>query len=52
MLQLFCSYLRGLQIPDLLIAAPDMGNKAGQIYAKILNADIAICVKLVQKLIL
>ncbi len=43
---IFVPYLRGLQIPDLLIAAPDMGGtKRAKSYAKFLNADIAICHK-------
>ncbi|HRS18786.1 MAG TPA: ribose-phosphate diphosphokinase, partial [Bacteroidales bacterium] len=40
---IFVPYLRSLQIPDLLIAAPDMGGtKRAKSYAKFLNADIAI----------
>ncbi|HPY82797.1 MAG: ribose-phosphate pyrophosphokinase [Bacteroidales bacterium] len=43
---IFVPYLRNLQIPDLLIAAPDMGGtKRAKSYAKFLDADIAICHK-------
>lgn len=42
----FIPYLRSLEIPDLLIAAPDMGGtKRAKSYARLLNADIAICHK-------
>ena len=43
---IFIPYLRKLDIPDLLIAAPDMGGtKRAKAYSKLLNADIAICHK-------
>jgi ribose-phosphate pyrophosphokinase len=43
---IFVPYLRNLHVPDLLIAAPDMGGtKRAKAYAKFLDADIAICHK-------
>ena len=43
---IFVPYVRSLKIPDLLIAAPDMGGtKRAKSYAKFLDADIAICHK-------
>lgn len=43
---IFVPYIRSLNIPNLLIAAPDMGGtKRAKSYAKFLDADIAICHK-------
>lgn len=43
---IFIPYLRNQNIENLLIAAPDMGGtKRAKAYAKMLNADIAICHK-------
>lgn len=39
-------YIRNLNLPDLLIASPDMGgSKRANVYAKFLNAEMAICHK-------
>jgi ribose-phosphate pyrophosphokinase len=43
---LFIPYLQSLDIPDLLIAAPDTGGtKRANAYAKLLGCDLAICYK-------
>lgn len=43
---IFIPYIKNLNIPDLLIAAPDMGGtKRAKIFSKKLDADIAICHK-------
>lgn len=43
---IFIPYLRDLNIPDLLIAAPDTGGtKRANAYAKFLGSDLAICYK-------
>ncbi|MDR2962719.1 MAG: ribose-phosphate pyrophosphokinase [Bacteroidales bacterium] len=43
---IFIPYLLQQNIPDLLIAAPDMGGaKRAKAYAKMLNAELAICHK-------
>lgn len=43
---IFIPYLRDLNIPDLLIAAPDTGGtKRANAYAKLLGSDLAICYK-------
>ena len=43
---IFIPHLKNLKIPNLLIAAPDMGGtKMAKAYAKFLDADIAICHK-------
>ncbi|MCK9445920.1 ribose-phosphate pyrophosphokinase [bacterium] len=43
---IFIPYIKSLNIPDLLIAAPDMGGtKRAKIFSKKLDADIAICHK-------
>jgi len=43
---IFIPYLKNLNIPNLVIAAPDMGGtKRAYAYAKHLNTDIAICYK-------
>ena len=42
----FLPYLQELNIPDLVIAAPDTGGtKRANAYAKILGVDLAICYK-------
>ncbi len=43
---IFIPYLQSLDIPDLLIAAPDTGGtKRANAYAKLLGSDLAICYK-------
>lgn len=43
---IFIPYLQELNIPDLVIAAPDTGGtKRANAYAKILGVDLAICYK-------
>jgi ribose-phosphate pyrophosphokinase len=43
---IFVPYLKQLNIPDLLIAAPDTGGtKRANAYAKLLGSDLAICYK-------
>lgn len=43
---IFVPYLQSLNIPDLLIAAPDTGGtKRANAYAKLLGSDLAICYK-------
>ncbi|MBS9767416.1 MAG: ribose-phosphate pyrophosphokinase [Flavobacteriaceae bacterium] len=39
-------YIKNLNLPDLLIASPDMGGaKRANVYSKFLNAEMAICHK-------
>lgn len=43
---LFAPYLKGLNNPDIVIAAPDAGgSKRASAYAKFLHADLALCYK-------
>lgn len=43
---IFVPYLQNLNIPDLLVAAPDTGGtKRANAYAKLLGSDLAICYK-------
>lgn len=43
---IFIPYIKSLQLPDLLIAAPDTGGtKRASAYAKHLGVDMAICYK-------
>ncbi|MBX7051062.1 MAG: ribose-phosphate pyrophosphokinase [Flavobacteriales bacterium] len=43
---IFIPYLKSLNIPDLLIAAPDTGGtKRANAYSKLLGCDLAICYK-------
>jgi len=43
---IFVPFLNSLNIPDLLIAAPDTGGtKRANAYAKLLGSDLAICYK-------
>jgi ribose-phosphate pyrophosphokinase len=43
---IFVPYLQKLNVPDLLIAAPDTGGtKRANAYAKLLGSDLAICYK-------
>ncbi len=43
---IFVPFLQSLNIPDLLIAAPDTGGtKRANAYAKLLGSDLAICYK-------
>lgn len=43
---IFIPYLQSLNIPELLMAAPDTGGtKRANAYAKILGSDLAICYK-------
>lgn len=43
---LFIPHIQSLQIPDLVIAAPDTGGtKRANAYAKVLGVDLAICYK-------
>ena len=43
---IFLPYLQGLNLPDLVMAAPDTGGtKRANAYAKHLNCDLAICYK-------
>jgi len=43
---IFVPYLQSLDIPELMIAAPDTGgSKRANAYAKILGVDLAICYK-------
>jgi ribose-phosphate pyrophosphokinase len=44
--KIFRDYIKDLQLPNLTIAAPDMGgSKRANAYAKKLNAEIVICYK-------
>lgn len=43
---IFMPYIKNLNLPNLMVAAPDMGStKRAHAYAKHLNTDIAICYK-------
>jgi ribose-phosphate pyrophosphokinase len=43
---IFIPYLKSLNIPDLLVAAPDTGGtKRANAYSKLLGSDLAICYK-------
>jgi len=43
---LFAPYIKGLELEDLIIAAPDAGgSKRANAYAKYLNVDLALCHK-------
>jgi len=43
---LFAPYLKNLNLPNLVIAAPDAGgSKRANAYAKFLNVDLALCYK-------
>jgi ribose-phosphate pyrophosphokinase len=47
---LFVPYIQSLNIPDLAIAAPDMGGtKRANAYARFLKAEMVICYKLRKK---
>ncbi len=44
---LFVPFIKNLNIPDLVVAAPDMGGtKRANAYARFLGAEMAICYKL------
>ena len=43
---LFVPYIKGLNLPNLTIASPDMGgSKRANTYAKFLNTEVVICYK-------
>src|ERR1035437_3803807 len=43
---IFLPYIKNLSLPNLIMAAPDMGGtKRAHAYAKYLNTDIAVCYK-------
>jgi ribose-phosphate pyrophosphokinase len=43
---IFLPYIKGLKLPDLIIAAPDTGaTKRANVYAKYLGVEMAICYK-------
>lgn len=43
---IFLPYIQGLNLPDMVMAAPDTGGtKRANAYAKYLNCDLAICYK-------
>lgn len=47
---LFVPYLQGLELPDMVIAAPDMGgSKRANAYSRFLNCEMVICYKLRKK---
>jgi ribose-phosphate pyrophosphokinase len=47
---IFVPYLKALNLPNLVIAAPDMGgSKRANAYSRFLNAEMAICYKLRKK---
>jgi ribose-phosphate pyrophosphokinase len=47
---LFVPYIKSLELPDLVIAAPDMGGtKRANAYARFLKAEMVICYKLRKK---
>ena len=47
---IFVPYLKALDLPNLVIAAPDMGgSKRANAYSRFLNAEMAICYKLRKK---
>ena len=47
---LFVPYLKSLELPDMVIAAPDIGgSKRANAYSRFLNAEMVICYKLRKK---
>jgi ribose-phosphate pyrophosphokinase len=47
---LFMPYLKNLDLPDMVVAAPDMGgSKRANAYSRFLNAEMVICYKLRKK---
>ena len=47
---LFIPYIKSLNLPNLIIASPDMGgSKRANTYAKFLNSEVVICYKHRQK---
>ena len=47
---LFVPYLKKLELPDMVIAAPDMGgSKRANAYSRYLNSEMVICYKLRKK---
>lgn len=47
---LFVPYLKSLDLPDIVIAAPDIGgSKRANAYSRFLNAEMVICYKLRKK---
>ena len=47
---IFVPYLKSLDLPNLVVAAPDMGgSKRANAYSRFLNAEMAICYKLRKK---
>lgn len=47
---LFVPYLKSLEMPNMVIAAPDIGgSKRANAYSRYLNADMVICYKLRKK---
>ncbi|MBN2347554.1 MAG: ribose-phosphate pyrophosphokinase [Bacteroidales bacterium] len=47
---LFVPYIKSLDLPDLVIAAPDMGgSKRANAYARFLNSQMVICYKVRKK---
>jgi ribose-phosphate pyrophosphokinase len=47
---IFVPYIRSLNLPNLVIAAPDMGgSKRANAYSRFLNAEMVICYKLRKK---
>lgn len=47
---IFVPYLKSLDLPNLIVAAPDMGgSKRANAYSRFLNAEMAICYKLRKK---
>lgn len=47
---IFVPYLRNLNLPNMVIAAPDMGgSKRANAYSRFLNAEMVICYKLRKK---
>lgn len=47
---LFVPYLKGLELPNLVIAAPDIGgSKRANAYSRFLNTEMVICYKLRKK---
>jgi ribose-phosphate pyrophosphokinase len=47
---IFVPYIRSLNLPNLVIAAPDMGGtKRANAYSRFLNAEMVICYKLRKK---
>ena len=47
---LFVPYLKSLELPNMVIAAPDIGgSKRANAYSRFLNTDMVICYKLRKK---